>query len=60
MLPTRDSLQLYKAIKTEREVIEKVIPRKWKWKEIWGSNTYTRQTRFKTKTGREDKDNTWW
>ena len=45
-LPTRDALQIKRYTQTTNEVIEKHIPRKWRSKESWGSNTYSRRNRF--------------
>ena len=45
MLPTRDSLQIYRYKQTESEDIEKSILCKWKSREIQGSNTYMRKKR---------------
>ena len=38
-LRRRDSIQIYRYIETESEMIEKVIPCKWKSKESRSSNT---------------------
>ena len=45
MLPSGDSLQIYRHTGTESERLEKGISCKWKWKESWSSNTYIRQNR---------------
>ena len=43
MLPTRDSLQIYRHKYTESEDMEKSILCKWKSREIQGRNTYMRK-----------------
>ena len=49
MLSTRDQLQIQGHIQTESEMIEKVIPCKWKSKESHGSNARIRKKKKKKK-----------
>ena len=66
MLSTRDQLQIQGHIQTESEMIEKVIPCKWKSKESHGSNARIRKKKKKKKkktqilkeTVTRDKDTT--
>ena len=48
MLSTRDQLQIQGHIQTESEMIEKVIPCKWKSKESHGSNARIRKKKKNT------------
>ena len=56
MLSTRDSPDL-KHIPTERDMLKKDIPRKWKQKESWCGNTYFRQIDFRQRLTRDKEEN---
>ena len=46
ILPTRDSLQIYRHVQTESEGMENGIPCKWKSEESQSNNAHIRQNRL--------------